>query len=365
MTDVLSLQKAALLRTNLQLAYHKIQTNQTTTPFRKLKPPPPRIETSPTPSINNRYPTKLRDESPEPTLPAFFPPPFVPTLSLPTTASKILQPRESSTRTFNEALSPESRVSALRATANAQPKPPTTKPLVEIPEPKLRPTAYSARWSDRIQPPQPRPQQEPKDALQPTPPTSTAQTSRESQPHEKLKEAPQPSSPQLPSSPPPSNREASFSLLSDHPQSAERIGTPSPSLSSQAKQTDETKGKGKETTPVQLSSPPGSRENSPAQLQPRSPSPSTGIHLERRPRGGKNTLSRDRELGVKTQMQTKTPRSKDVGAAIVVPSSVVRGKEAADVLMSISGSNLEGGGGRGGGEEEKGEEEKGNEEMEE
>ncbi|KAL9620725.1 MAG: hypothetical protein Q9160_004738 [Pyrenula sp. 1 TL-2023] len=343
-------EKAVLLRTNLQLAYHKIQTNQTTTPFRKLKSPPPKLKTSPTPSINSRYPDKLRDESPEPILP-----PFLPTLSLPTATSKIVQPRQSSIRTFNDALSPESRVSALRASATAQPKPLTNRPLKEIPEPKLLPTAYSARWADRPRLTQPQPhKEEPEDCHDSTPPTSTAQTSEEGQQAEKPKSGPQPSSPQLPSSPPPSNREASFNVLSDQPISAERSATPSPSTS--PGKADETKGK--EATPVQLSSPPGSRENSPSQVKMQSSSP-PGKNLLRQLGGDEESEKPGEDGTAQMQMrkQAKTPGSKDVGAAAVVPSSVVRGQEAAGVLVSISGSKSDERVGRGGGEEEEGVEE--------
>ncbi|KAL9114862.1 MAG: hypothetical protein Q9227_001105 [Pyrenula ochraceoflavens] len=108
--------KAQLLKATLQLASYKIQTKQTTTPFRDLKLEPAAGQD---PYLN---PT-------EPTLP---PNPFRRPLTRPRYA-----PGQQS---------PETRIATARGNASAQTKPPI-KSLQNMSAPILNPTAYSARWA--------------------------------------------------------------------------------------------------------------------------------------------------------------------------------------------------------------------------
>ncbi|OAP59654.1 hypothetical protein AYL99_06952 [Fonsecaea erecta] len=109
-------QKAETLRTRLQLALYKIQTNQITKPFARLQVP--RVTSSP------------------------------PRLSMPSSP-----PRSSST--VRQSPAPESsaaqeaRVALARARATMDPKP-TVKHLSSLPMPEIVPTAFSARWNHDV-----------------------------------------------------------------------------------------------------------------------------------------------------------------------------------------------------------------------
>ena len=110
-------QKADALRTRLQLALFKVQTNQVSKPFARLHVP------------------KARSSSPE--LPAF-------SSSSPKSDSTI---KGSSIQRV--AWSPESRIALARARASMVAKP-ATKILSSLPMPRITPTAFSHRYIDDI-----------------------------------------------------------------------------------------------------------------------------------------------------------------------------------------------------------------------
>ena len=105
----LMIQKAATLRTRLQLAFHKVQTDQVSTPFSRLN-----------------HPSKSASPPPQPYSSSPMSSPHLPTRS-------------------SYVNSPESRVAIVRARAAMQRKPPV-KQLGHIAMPDIKPTAYSARW---------------------------------------------------------------------------------------------------------------------------------------------------------------------------------------------------------------------------
>ena len=106
MTNIL--QKAETLRTRLQLALFKVQTNQTSKPFSRLNAP--------------------RSRSPE------LPP-------LPQSSSPLSSPPD---RGCFMPMSPESKIAIARARATMQTKP-SVKALDTIGHPTILPTAFSAR----------------------------------------------------------------------------------------------------------------------------------------------------------------------------------------------------------------------------
>ncbi|EXJ64726.1 hypothetical protein A1O7_01064 [Cladophialophora yegresii CBS 114405] len=108
------LERAEALRTRLQLAFYKIQTNQIMTPLARLQVP--------------------KDRSSSPSLPA---------LSSSPRSSSTVRPDHSETTT----ISPESRVALARARATLGPRP-AVRALSTLPIPKITPTAFSARWND-------------------------------------------------------------------------------------------------------------------------------------------------------------------------------------------------------------------------
>lgn len=108
------LQKAETLRTRLQLAIYKIQSNQISIPFARLQTP--------------------KKQSPSPEVPLIS--------SSPRSSSTI---RASSVH--QTPLTPEARVALARAKATMEAKP-SVRPLSSIPVPTILPTAYSARWTD-------------------------------------------------------------------------------------------------------------------------------------------------------------------------------------------------------------------------
>ena len=98
--------QAERLRTRLQLAYYKVQTNQATVPFGRLRP-----------------------------------------LSRSTTPQRPIEPVSSSPQSSPPAPqrpSPETRIAIMRAKATMQAKK-AVKPLESMPAPQLAPTAFSAR----------------------------------------------------------------------------------------------------------------------------------------------------------------------------------------------------------------------------
>ncbi|OCT44199.1 hypothetical protein CLCR_00639 [Cladophialophora carrionii] len=107
-------QRAEALRTRLQLAFYKIQTNQITTPLARLQVP------------------KARSSSPR-----------LPAMSSSPRSSSTVRPDCSETT----AISPESRVALARARATSGPRP-AVRALSTLPIPKIAPTAFSARWND-------------------------------------------------------------------------------------------------------------------------------------------------------------------------------------------------------------------------
>ncbi|EXJ85458.1 hypothetical protein A1O1_05822 [Capronia coronata CBS 617.96] len=107
------LEKAETLRTRLQLAIFKIQTNQVSRPFARLQIP------------------KARSSSPD----------------MPAISSS--SPSSSSTLRGGEpglAMTPETRVAMARARATMDPKP-KPRTLSSLPMPTIAPTAFSARWN--------------------------------------------------------------------------------------------------------------------------------------------------------------------------------------------------------------------------
>ncbi|KIW35614.1 uncharacterized protein PV07_02300 [Cladophialophora immunda] len=110
------LEKAETLRTRLQLALYKIQTNQITKPFARLQVP--------------------RTTSPPPQLP--------PPSSSPHSSSTV---RQSSVPEMSAAQ--EARVAIARARATMGPRP-TVKNLSSLPTPEIVPTAFSARWNHEV-----------------------------------------------------------------------------------------------------------------------------------------------------------------------------------------------------------------------
>ncbi|KAK7894985.1 hypothetical protein LTR67_005724 [Exophiala xenobiotica] len=117
------LEKAETLRTRLQLALYKIQTNQISMPFSRLAVP------------------KAKSSSPE--LPG-------PSSSSSPKSSSTLRPSSSFHRpaTTTITLTPESTVALARARATMDPNKPTIKPLSSFPIPTIEPTAFSARWNN-------------------------------------------------------------------------------------------------------------------------------------------------------------------------------------------------------------------------
>ncbi len=115
------LQKAETLRTRLQLALYKIQTNQISMPFSRMTVPKTTKSSSPEvpgPSSSSpRSSSTLRPSS---------------SVQWPTTTTPLL--------------TPESTVAIARARATMDPKP-TIKPLSSFPIPTIEPTAFSARWN--------------------------------------------------------------------------------------------------------------------------------------------------------------------------------------------------------------------------
>ena len=109
-------QKAETLRTRLQLALYKIQTNQTTAPFARLQVPKPRSP-SPEPHISSSSPK----------------------------SSSTLRPNS----VQDDSISLEARVAAARARATSG-LIPTVRPLSALPMPQLAPTAFSARWNNEF-----------------------------------------------------------------------------------------------------------------------------------------------------------------------------------------------------------------------
>ncbi|ETI28673.1 hypothetical protein G647_01124 [Cladophialophora carrionii CBS 160.54] len=108
------LERAEALRTRLQLAFYKIQTNQITTPLARLQVP------------------NARSSSPS-----------LPAMSSSPRSSSTVRPDCSETT----AISPESRVALARARATSGPRP-AVRALSTLPIPKIAPTAFSARWND-------------------------------------------------------------------------------------------------------------------------------------------------------------------------------------------------------------------------
>ena len=106
--DLLS-EKAETLRTRLQLAFFKVQTNQTSKPFARLNQP--------------------RSRSPE-----------LPTLPL--SSSPLSSPPER--RSHFTPISPESKIAIARARATMQAKP-RVQPLNKLGHPTIVPTTFSAR----------------------------------------------------------------------------------------------------------------------------------------------------------------------------------------------------------------------------
>ncbi|KAL2425979.1 hypothetical protein ABEF95_008457 [Exophiala dermatitidis] len=119
------LEKAATLRTRLQLALFKIQTNQISRPFAHLQlPKTDRLSSSP-PDI-----TVAEASS-----------------SSPSSSSTI---RDGGGRgSYQSPLTPESRIALARARATMDPKlrNTTVKSLSSLPMPHIAPTAFSARWN--------------------------------------------------------------------------------------------------------------------------------------------------------------------------------------------------------------------------
>ncbi|KIV80016.1 hypothetical protein PV11_07550 [Exophiala sideris] len=107
------LEKAETLRTRLQLAFFKVETNQISKPFARLQVP------------------KARSSSPD--------------LARSSSSSSTLRPR--SVHQQANTMSPETRVAIARARATMGPKP-TVRPLSSLPVPNIAPTAFSARWND-------------------------------------------------------------------------------------------------------------------------------------------------------------------------------------------------------------------------
>lgn len=101
-------QKAETLRTRLQLALYKVQTNQTSKPFSRLTHP--------------------REWSPEPAPQAI-------------SSSPLSSPRR---RGHFSSMSPESKIAIARARATMQAKQ-HTRPLEKVTHPTIVPTAFSAR----------------------------------------------------------------------------------------------------------------------------------------------------------------------------------------------------------------------------
>ncbi|KIW15404.1 hypothetical protein PV08_05450 [Exophiala spinifera] len=117
------LEKAETLRTRLQLAIYKIQTNQISKPFWQLTVPK----------------HKQLPSSPEIRAAAL-------SSSSPRGSSSTLRPR-SVHRPASSPLSPESRVAIARARATMDRKP-RVRPLESLVVPTITPTAFSARWAD-------------------------------------------------------------------------------------------------------------------------------------------------------------------------------------------------------------------------
>ncbi|OAL29193.1 hypothetical protein AYO20_09246 [Fonsecaea nubica] len=113
------LEKAETLRTRLQLALYKIQTNQITKPFSRLQVP--RI-TSPPPRLSK------------------------PSSSSPQSSSTVRQ-----TPAPESSVDQEARVAVARACATMGPKP-AVKQLSSLPMPEIVPTAFSARWNREVDP---------------------------------------------------------------------------------------------------------------------------------------------------------------------------------------------------------------------
>ncbi|KAH0841290.1 hypothetical protein FOPE_06318 [Fonsecaea pedrosoi] len=110
------LEKAETLRTRLQLALYKIQTNQITKPFSRLQVP--RITS---------LPPRLSKPS-----------------SSPQSSSTVRQ-----TPAPESSADQEARVAVARACATMGPKP-AVKQLSSLPMPEIVPTAFSARWNNEV-----------------------------------------------------------------------------------------------------------------------------------------------------------------------------------------------------------------------
>ncbi|KIW72764.1 hypothetical protein PV04_00939 [Phialophora macrospora] len=108
------LERAEALRTRLQLAFYKIQTNQITTPLARLQVP------------------QARSSSPS-----------LPAVSSSPRSSSTVRPHSSRTTV----MSPESRVALARARATSGPRP-AVRALSTLPMPTITPTAFSARWNN-------------------------------------------------------------------------------------------------------------------------------------------------------------------------------------------------------------------------
>ncbi len=108
-------QKAETLRTRLQLAFYKIQTNQITSPFARLQKP----------------------RTPSPGLQAASSPPR---------SSSTVRPDHATQPTT---ISPESRVALARARATSGIGK-AVRPLSSLPAPQINPTVFSARWNHGI-----------------------------------------------------------------------------------------------------------------------------------------------------------------------------------------------------------------------
>ncbi|KIW44892.1 uncharacterized protein PV06_03329 [Exophiala oligosperma] len=117
------LEKAETLRTRLQLAIYKIQTNQISKPFWQLTVP------------------KHAPSSPE--IPAM-------SSSSPRAGSSSTLRPSSVHRHPVSAISPESRVAIARARATMKSKPPV-RPLRSLAVPTIAPTAFSARWAEDME----------------------------------------------------------------------------------------------------------------------------------------------------------------------------------------------------------------------
>ncbi|KAI1610204.1 hypothetical protein EDD36DRAFT_467278 [Exophiala viscosa] len=108
------LEKAETLRTRLQLAFFKVETNQISKPFARLQVP------------------KARSSSPD--------------LARSSSSSSTLRPRSVHHQTTT--MTPETRVAIARARATMGPKP-SVKALSSLPIPNIAPTAFSARWNEQ------------------------------------------------------------------------------------------------------------------------------------------------------------------------------------------------------------------------